>query len=181
MLEKKHTINLENYSRRNNVVIRGKSENSSESNVECEEKTRKFMINELRLDDDKRIHNVDQLSFDKINDNSLFISESFSAESEFNRKKNILSINMQSLWKSTKQRIRYTVDNLNELPADLSLRHFCEKLSGSFFVFGGIVNQMVTHSGALNKPTNSVRLFTVALRRLRSSYSTQPILTDPRN
>ena len=39
---KKHTINLENYSRRNNVVIRGISENSSESNVECEVKTRNF-------------------------------------------------------------------------------------------------------------------------------------------
>ena len=50
---KKHTINLENYSRRKNVVIRGISENRNESNTECEEKTRKCMINELKLDDDK--------------------------------------------------------------------------------------------------------------------------------
>ena len=32
---------------------RGISENSSESNLECKEKTRKFMVNELRLDDDR--------------------------------------------------------------------------------------------------------------------------------
>ena len=31
--------------------------------------------------------------------------------------------------------IRYTVDNLNKLPADLSPRHFCEKSSGIFFWF----------------------------------------------
>ena len=37
--------------------------------------------------------------------------------------------------------IRYTVDNLNELPADLSPRHFCEKSSGSFLAFGGIVSE----------------------------------------
>ena len=37
--------------------------------------------------------------------------------------------------------IRYTVDNLNELPDDLSPRHFCEKSSGSCFVFGRIVSE----------------------------------------
>ena len=55
---KKRTINLDNYSRRNNVVIRGISENSSESNVECEVKTRKFMINELKLDDGSKRHSL---------------------------------------------------------------------------------------------------------------------------
>ena len=134
---KKHIINLENNSRRNNVVIRGISENSSESNVECGEKTRKFMINELKLDDDRvkkvnfiRVHRmggfqknvqhsmiVDQLSFDS---RTMLTNQQYGRHEiklvivHFLKVKNspqrlnstgniyILSINMQSLWKSTK-------------------------------------------------------------------------------
>ena len=50
---KTHTISLENNSRTNNFIIRELLENMIESNLECEEKTRKFMINELKLDDDR--------------------------------------------------------------------------------------------------------------------------------
>ena len=142
----------------------------------------------------------------KISDSSLFISENFSAETEFNRKKYILSINTQSLEKyKTKisltgdtliiDSIRYTVDNLNELPADLSPRHFCEKFIWQFLVFGGIVSEFspfikwypcdIKSDGhafrSLEQAYQFRKAFTVAIRRQRSYYSTQPILAEPRN
>ena len=83
----------------------------------------------------------------KISDSSLFISENFSAETEFNRKKIYIIYKYAKSLEKYKTKIsltgdtliidsiRYTVDNLNALPADLSPRHFCEKSSGIFFGF----------------------------------------------
>ena len=49
---KQHTNNLDNYSRRSNVVIRGITEPQQESNADCERAAREVFKNQLKLSDD---------------------------------------------------------------------------------------------------------------------------------
>ena len=49
---KQHTENLDNYSRRSNVVIRGITEPQQESNADCEKAARDFFTVQLKLSDD---------------------------------------------------------------------------------------------------------------------------------
>jgi len=193
-LLKQKTNNLENYSRRNNIIIRGIPESNNETSLECEEKARMFLVNELKLDGERarnmkfvRVHrmggfqnnrnNADARSRpiiirfqnyedkamawsarNKISDRSLFISENFSAETEFRRKKlYIIYKYAKSLVKYQKKislngdvliidNVRYTVDNLHELPDDLAPRQFCEKSNGKHLVFGGMMSELTPFS-----------------------------------
>ena len=181
--------NLENYSRRNNIVIRGIPENNIESNAECEGKARNFFRNELQLNEETvrkmhfvRVHrmglfqrknnHVKVLSRpiivrfkdyadksmvwaarNKIRTDSLYISENFSAETEFRRRKLYIIYKHAKSLEQYKQKIslngdiliidgvRYTVDNLHDLPDDLSPRQFCEKSNKNYLIFGGMVSE----------------------------------------
>lgn len=68
---KKQTINMENYSRRNNLVVRGIPETTKETKTQCESKVKDFLKQELKLDADRvgsmkfvRIHRLGKLPVD---------------------------------------------------------------------------------------------------------------------
>ena len=186
---KQKTTNLENYSRRNNVVIKGIKEEKSETKEMCEEKARHFFIKELKMEESSvkrmkfiRVHRLGGFqqrrstgiqfcrpiiirfqnyadksvvwgSRSNISSESLFMSENFSAETEFNRKKLFIVYRYAKSLDRYKGKIslngdiliidsvRYTVDNLCDLPVDLSPRKFCEKSNDTCLVFGGIISE----------------------------------------
>ena len=86
----------------------------------------------------------------KIGNVKLFMSENFSNETDFNRRKlypifkkaksieeykTKVSLNSDVLVINS---IRYTVDDLQNLPENLQVRQFSEKTNEKYFVFGGI-------------------------------------------
>ena len=187
---KNQTNNLENYSRRNNIVIRGIPERNQETKPDCEDKARKFLVKELKLEEEKvknmkfvRVHRMGgfqnrnnnsrpiiirfQYYSDKsivwaarnqIRDDSLFISENFTAETEFRRKKLYIIYKYAKSLEKYKTKIslngdvliidsiRYTVDNIHDLPADLTPRQFSEKSNGKYLIFGGMVSEFSPYS-----------------------------------
>ena len=113
---KQHTENLDNYSRRSNVVIRGITEPQQESNADCEKAARDFFKVQLKLSDDivcamkfERCHRVgnraafrrpiivrfrdykDKMTvWDakfKLTDHKFSVSDNFSKNTEFKRRK----------------------------------------------------------------------------------------------
>ena len=113
---KQHTNNLDNYSRRSNVVIRGLTEPQGESNADCEKAARDFFKDQLKLSDDV----VSSIKFEmchrlgkcavfrrpvivrfsnykdkvivwdakfKLTDHRFSLSDNFSSDTEFKRKK----------------------------------------------------------------------------------------------
>lgn len=188
-LLKQRTNKLENYSRRNNVVIKGIAEPQHETKQDCEDKIRHFLTTQLKLNEDTvrnmkfvRVHRLGSYQkgrfigtkpnrpiivrfrdyADKsmvwaarsnISNDSLFISENFSAETEYNRKKLYIIYKYAKSLEKYKMKISlngdnliidsvyYTVDNLCDLPADLSPRLFCEKSDDKYLIFGGIISE----------------------------------------
>ena len=176
---KSHSNELDNYSRRSNIVIRGIVEPQQESNAECEQTVRAFFKAQLKLPDDvinamhiERCHRLgvrgpfkrpiivrfgnykDKLivwdAKFKITDHRYFISDNFSRNTEFKRRK-LYAIHKKA--KSMDQykkksslngdvliidSVRYSVDSLNMLPKELSPRQFSEKTNGTHMAFGGI-------------------------------------------
>lgn len=188
---KQHTNKLENYSRRNNVVIRGIPESRGESNAECADKVKNILRTKLMIPEDtvrkmvfvrchrlggygnkNRKHNqIGEMQqkrpiivrfanhSDKsmvwgargqFTDASVFISENYSADTEFKRRK------LYAIYKKAKNMdrfkmksslngdvlvldsVRYTVDDLCSLPDELNPRQFSEKSSDLYLIFGGI-------------------------------------------
>ena len=70
---KQHTNNLDNYSRRSNVVIRGLTEPQGESNADCEKAARDFFKDQLKLSDDV-VQFMDGIACTKINHVNYFDS-----------------------------------------------------------------------------------------------------------
>ena len=176
---KSHSNELDNYSRHSNIVIRGIVEPQQESNADCEQTVRAFFKAQLKLPDDvinamhiERCHRLsvrgpfkrpiivrfgnykDKLivwdAKFKITDHRYFISENFSCNTEFKRRK-LYAIHKKA--KSMDQYkkksslngdvliidcVRYSVDSLNMLPKELSPRQFSEKTNGTHMAFGGI-------------------------------------------
>jgi len=189
---KQHTNNLENYSRRNNIVIRGVAESRGENNADCANKARNFLINKLMLQADVvnrmvfvRCHRLG--GYDKrrqyqkfhqandgqqkrpiiirfsnysdkalvwsargqISDDSVFISENYSSDTEYKRRKLYTILKKAKTLDDYKMKcslngdvlvlnsVRYTVDTLSDLPADLKPRQFSEKSDGKCLAFGG--------------------------------------------
>ena len=176
---KSHSNELDNYSRRSNIVIRGIVEPQQESNAECEQTVRAFFKAQLKLPDDvinamhiERCHRLgvrgpfkrpiivrfgnykDKLivwdAKFKFTDHRYFISDNFSRNTEFKRRK-LYAIHKKA--KSMDQykkksslngdvliidSVRYSVDSLNMLPKELSPRQFSEKTNGTHMAFGGI-------------------------------------------
>ena len=113
---KQHTNNLDNYSRRSNVVIRGLTEPQGESNADCERAARDFFKDQLKLSDDvvssmkfERCHRLGKraafrrpvivrfsnykdkvIVWDakfKLTDHRFSVSDNFSRDTEFKRRK----------------------------------------------------------------------------------------------
>ena len=113
---KQHTNNLDNYSRRSNVVIRGITEPQQESNADCERAARDFFKDQLKLSDDvvgavkfERCHRLGNraafrrpaivrfsnykdklIVWDakfKLTDHRFSVSDNFSRDTEFRRRK----------------------------------------------------------------------------------------------
>ena len=176
---KQHTENLDNNSRRSNVVIRGITEPQQESNTDCEKAVRDFFKVQLKLSDDiacamkfERCYRVgnravyrrpiivrfrhykDKMTvWDakfKLTDNKFSVSDNFSRNTEFKRRK------LYAIYKKAKtvdkfkkktslngdvlvvDSVRYSVDSLHKLPQELNPRQFSEKTDGNYLVFGGV-------------------------------------------
>lgn len=186
---KQRTNSLENYSRRNNIVIRGIAETDKETNASCEESVRNFLRDQLKLSDDiveamtfircHRLGGREKKNFQgrsqatqkrpvivrfashkdkslvwnarsKITDYTCSISENFSNDTEYNRKKLYIIYKKAKNMEQYKRKIsligdvlvidsvRYTVETLHMLPKELEPRQFSEKTDGKYLVFGGI-------------------------------------------
>ena len=171
--------NLENYSRRSNIVIRGIAEPQQETNADCELTVKNFFKVQLKLPDDvvnamqiERCHRfgirgptkrpiivrfcnykdkvtVWDAKF-KNTDHGYYISDNFSRNTEFKRRKlyavhkKAKSLDQYKKKSSlngdvlTIDSVRYSVDNLNMLPKELNPRQFSEKSNNTHLVFGGI-------------------------------------------
>ena len=180
---KKNVNHLENYSRRNNLVIRDIPEEDGE---DCEQLVKTFILNHLSMNDDfvnqlkfVRVHRLGKkpqehhrytraiiMRFNVYSDKQkvwsarsklaktkFSLSENFCGMTEYNRKKiypifrvakkNPLYENKVSMVEDTLiiKNIRYTVDNLCDLPADLHPKHFCNKSNDHVHVFGGVLSE----------------------------------------
>ena len=184
---KQHTNNLENYSRRNNIVVRGIAEQKGESKSDCELKARHFLKNNLNIDENTvkdmkfvRCHRIGRFdprkqnrfvqqkrpliirfcnysdkslvwnARNQIKDDHIFMSENFSFDTEYRRKK------LYAIYKKAKtvekykmkcsmsgdvlilDSVRYTVNDLLDLPEELKPRQFSERSNDEYLVFGGI-------------------------------------------
>ena len=94
----------------------------------------------------------------RITNDKLFICEKFSPETEYNRNK------LYAIYKRAKSlekyklkislnadvliidSVRYTVDNLSELPDDLQPRQFSERINQKYHVFGGLYSSFCPFS-----------------------------------
>ena len=175
--------NSENYSRRNNIVVRGIVEAENETNEKCEEELRKFLCTKLKMSaetvDALRIERCHRMGgkkrgaahqhkrplivrFSGYKDKSAVwsmrsqltgrdysISENFSRGTEFNRQK------LYPMFKKAKHMnnykrvflnddnlviddVRYNVDTIDTLPAELHPRRFSERRNKTHLLVGGI-------------------------------------------
>ena len=81
------------------------------------------------------------LSRNRIQKKKLYIIYKFAKSLEKYKKK--ISLNGDILVIDS---VRYTVDNLHELPADLTPRQFSEKSNGKHLVFVGMVSEFTPYS-----------------------------------
>ena len=187
---------LNNYSRKNNLVIRGITEKKDEN---CNELIRNFLKNNLQLSAEcvdslqiARSHRLGgppppgqkwvrpiimrfsyyrdrQVVWNaraKLAKSNLTLSENFSKDTDFNRRKLYPIYNFAkksntyegkvALFEDTLlvNSVKYSVNNLNSLPPDLHPKHFCSKSNASAYVFGGILSEAHPFSNWYSTPMN---------------------------
>ena len=201
--------NLENYSRRDNLVIRGIAETKDEV---CETVIKNFCRDKLKLDsefiDSVRIVRCHRLgegqhgkpkwirpiivrfynfgdrqqvwsARSKLAGTPYSVSENFTGETEYNRKK------LHPIFKAAKKmqkyekkvymyedtliinNIRYSVNDLDNLPDDVHPKKFCTKSNDTTEVFGGILSE---HSTLINWSPSQIEYNSNVYVNLEQAY-----------
>ena len=166
------------YSRRDNIIFYGISEPQNESSVLCEnDASRMRFVRCHRLHDQRHKSNNPIIvrfkeysdrervwnSKTNISDRTLSISEDFPKDIAYNRRKlfpvftkarrvldkKVVSLKADNLLINGK---RYTVDNLDELTGELSMKTFSERSNDKVVVVGGIYSNFHPLSNFYSSP-----------------------------
>ena len=206
---KQKLTHLENYSRRDNLVIRGIKETKDEV---CEAVVKTFCKDKLKIESEVidcikivRCHRLGEKQHgktkwirpiivrffnfgdrqqvwsarSKLAGTSYSVSENFTCETEYNRKK------LYPIFKAAKKmqkyekkvymyedtlmlnNIRYTVKDLDNLPEDVHPKKFCIKSNDTTEVFGGILSE---HSALSNWSPSQIKYNNQVYVNLEQAY-----------